>query len=135
VLVPAAGTTTAANTGDVTEVAKFLHGKGKAVYGDSGYRGAEKRVKATPGRRFYIAEQRSKVKAIQDATLRELTEQIVHFKASIRSAVEHPFRVVKRQFGYSKASYRGLTKNHGQVVTLFAMAKLWMARKRLLAAG
>lgn len=126
-------TTTAANAGDVTEIAKLLHGREKAVYGDSGYRGAEKRVKAKRGRRFYIAEQRSKVKAIQDAKLRELTEQIEHVKASIRSAVEHPFRVVKRQFGYRKARYRGLAKNHGQVVTLFAMANLWMARKRLLA--
>src|SRR5699024_10009895 len=125
-------TTTAANAGDVTEIAKLLHGREKAVYGDSGYRGAEKRVKAKRGRRFYIAEQRSKVKAIQDAKLRELTEQIEHVKASIRSAVEHPFRVVKRQFGYRKARYRGLAKNHGQVVTLFAMANVWMARKRLL---
>lgn len=127
-------TTTAANAGDVTEIDKLLHGKEQAVYGDSGYRGAEKRVRAKRGRRFYIAEQRSKVKAITDAKLRKLAEQIEHMKASIRSKVEHPFRVVKRQFGYRKTRYRGLAKNHGQVVTLFAMANLWMARKRLLVA-
>lgn len=128
-------TTTAANAGDVTEVDKLLHGKEKAVYGDAGYRGAEKRVKPKRGRRFYIAEQRSKVKAIKDAKLRELTDQIEHVKASTRAAVEHPFRVVKRQFGHTKARYRGMAKNGAQVVTLFAMANLWMARRQLLATG
>ena len=39
---------------------------------------------------------------ITDARLRELTEQIEHCKASIRAAVEHPFRVIKRQFGHVK---------------------------------
>jgi transposase, IS5 family len=46
--------------------------------------------------------------------------------------VEHPFRVIKRQFGYVKTRYRGLAKNHQQVTTLFALSNLWMARKRLL---
>ena len=31
--------------------------------------------------------------------------------AAPRSAVEHPFRVLKRQFGYTKMRYRGLFKN------------------------
>jgi hypothetical protein len=28
--------------------------------------------------------------------------------------------------------YRGLAKNTGQIVTLFALANLWLARRRLL---
>lgn len=44
----------------------------------------------------------------------------------------HPFRVVKRQGGFVKDRYRGLAKNTGQIVTLFALANLWLARKRLL---
>jgi len=52
--------------------------------------------------------------------------------SAIRAVVEHPFRVVKRQFGYAKVRYRGLTKNTGQIVTLFALTNLWLARKRLL---
>ena len=52
--------------------------------------------------------------------------------SSVRAIVEHPFRVVKRQFGFVKVRYRGLAKNTGQIVTLFALANLWMARKRLL---
>ena len=32
-----------------------------------------------------------------------------------------------------KARYRGLAKNGAQVLTLFALSNLWMARKHLLA--
>ena len=73
------------------------------------------------------------MKAIEDKSLRELTEQIEHIKASIRAAVEHPLRVIKRQFGHVKARYRGLAKNGAQVLTLFALSNLWMARPHLLA--
>jgi IS5 family transposase len=47
--------------------------------------------------------------------------------------VEHPFRVVKRQFGYQKVRFKGLFKNIAQVLTLFALSNLWMARRTLLA--
>ncbi|CAD0359406.1 IS5 family transposase IS1646 [Xanthomonas hortorum pv. taraxaci] len=40
-----------------------------------------------------------------------------HFNASVRAKVEHPFRVIKRQFGYTKVRYRGLAKNMAQVLT------------------
>ena len=43
-----------------------------------------------------------------------------HAKASIGAALEHPFRVLKRQFGYVKVRYKGLAKNGAQVMTLFA---------------
>jgi IS5 family transposase len=53
--------------------------------------------------------------------------------ASVRAKVEHPFRVVKRQFGLVKVSFRGLAKNTAHVVTLFALSNLWMVRKQLMA--
>jgi IS5 family transposase len=53
-------------------------------------------------------------------------------KASVRAKVGHPFRVIKRQFGYAKVRYRGLMKNAAQLTTLFALSNLWMARHRLL---
>ena len=49
-------------------------------------------------------------------------------KASIRAKVEHPFRVIKRQFGYTKVRYRGLKENTLQLKTLFALSNLWMVR-------
>ena len=65
---------------------------------------------------------------------RKYAKRWEHFKARLRAKVEHPFRVVKRQFGYTKVRYRGLAKNTAQVLTLFALSNLWMARKKLMAA-
>ena len=126
-------TSTAANVADVTQVGKLLHGKETDVYADAGYTGAQKHAPPKRGRAWFVAAKRGKVKAIEDDELRDLVEQIEHLKASIRARVEHPFRVVKRQFGYVKTRYRGLAKNGAQVMMLFALANLWMARKPILA--
>ncbi len=123
---------TAANVADVTEVANLLHRKEQHVFGNAGYIGAQKRAAKRGGRTFWIAAKRRVVKAIDDPKLREITEQREHAKASIRAAVE---QVLKRQFGYVKARYKGLAKNGAQVTTLFALVNLWMARKRLLHAA
>jgi IS5 family transposase len=63
-----------------------------------------------------------------------LVDKIEKCKASMRAKVEHPFRVVKRQFGYQKVRYRGLKKNTLQLKTLFALSNLWIARHQLMAA-
>jgi hypothetical protein len=44
----------------------------------------------------------------------------------------HFFRVIKRQFGYTKVRYKGLAKNTAQLMTLFALSNLWMVRKQIL---
>ncbi len=124
--------TTATNVADVTQVGRLLHGREKAVFGDAGYTGAPKHARPRRGRRWYIAAKRSTIKAITDEKLRGLIEELEHAKASIRAAVEHPFRVIKRQFGHVKARYRGLAKNGAQVLTLFALSNVWMARTHLL---
>lgn len=54
--------------------------------------------------------------------------------ASMRAIVEHPFRVLKCQFGYMKARYRGLYKNGQQLYSLFALSNLFMARKAMIPA-
>lgn len=64
----------------------------------------------------------------------EQVERWERCKASLRAKVEHPFRVIKRQFGYTKVRYLGLIKNTAQVLTLFALSNLWMVRRKLLAA-
>ena len=87
---------------------------------------------ATQGVLWNIA-MRSGKRAVLDKTqvLGQLTDQLERLKASIRAKVEHPFRVIKRQFGHVKARYRGLKKNIAQLTTLFALSNLWMARKKL----
>ena len=54
--------------------------------------------------------------------------KIEKVKAQVRAKVEHPFRVINRQLGYVKVRFRGLTKHTAQLMTLFALSSLWMAR-------
>ena len=51
----------------------------------------------------------------------------------VRAKVEHPFRVIKRQFGLVKTRCRGLPKNCAQLFTLFALGNLFLVRRRLIA--
>ena len=74
--------------------------------------------------------QLSAIYAAADALL----DQAEKLKAGIRAKVEHPFRVIKRQFGYVKVRYRGLKKNTAQLVTLFALSNLSMVRGKLMEA-
>jgi IS5 family transposase len=76
-----------------------------------------------------------KRRRLTDSTADLITDRIEQMKASVRAKVEHPFRVIKCQFGYSKARYRGLAKNTSQLITLFALSNLWMVRKRILQAA
>jgi IS5 family transposase len=48
--------------------------------------------------------------------------------------VEHPFRVIKRQFGHVNVRYRGMAKNTAQLHTLFAPSNRWMVRRTLMGA-
>lgn len=127
---------TAANVADVTQVNKLLHGKEAAVFGDSGYTGAEKREELTDvDAVFLIAARPSTIKAMKGRREQKVACQRERLKASVRAKVEHPFRVIKRQFGYMKVRYRGLAKNAAQVLMLFALSNLWMSRRRLLPAA
>ena len=84
--------------------------------------------------RWHIAMKRSKRKALDPMQpIPLLQEQLEQVKSKIRAKVEHPFRVIKRQFGHVKVRYRGLNKNTLQLHTLFALANLWMTRTCLLA--
>ncbi len=125
---------TAANVNDVTQAGGLLHGQEKDAFGDAGYRGVSKRPEAQ-GPQWHVAmratERRKLNPFIEPDMLVERLEQV---KASIRAKVEHPFRVIKRQFGYTKVRYRGLAKNTAQLVTLLALSNLWMARRHLLGA-
>ena len=126
---------TAANVADVTQVHKLLHGQEDTVYGDSGYTGADRREELEDvDVAFLIAEKPTKMRTIKNLRERRQAERWERHKASVRAKVEHPFRVIKRQFGYTKARYRGLAKNASQVLTLFALSNLWMVRRQLLPA-
>ena len=124
---------TAGNVGDVVEAASLLHGQETDAFGDAGYQGASKRPDARADVRWHIAMRPGKRAALkEDDPVDVLIDELERFKASIRAKVEHPFRVIKRQFGHVKVRYRGLKKNTAQLFTLFALSNLWMVRSKLL---
>ncbi|MFZ5526140.1 MAG: IS5 family transposase [Pseudomonadota bacterium] len=125
-------TTTAANEADVEQVADLLHGKEEQVWADSGYRGAQTRV-SKADLQWHIAARPSDMAKMPEGAAKRKVRQQEHRKASVRAKVEHPFRVIKRQFGLVKVRFKGLAKNTAHVITLFALSNLWMVRKKLMA--
>lgn len=126
--------TTAANVADVTQTDNLLHGEEERVFADAGYTGADKReVLKDKALDWCIAERRSRVKALPEGELKDVTVLLDHLIAKVRSKSEHTFRVIKQQFSHRKVRYRGLAKNGAQLNLLFALSNLWMARKWLLA--
>jgi IS5 family transposase len=122
---------TSANVDDLRVVDQLLRGSEKHVIADSGYRGIEnwsrrKRI------RWSIAMTPGKREALDvNQPIDALNDKIEYLKASIRAKVEHPLRVIKRQFGSAKARYRGLPKNAAHVMTLFMLSNLWMVQRKL----
>jgi len=76
-----------------------------------------------------------KRRALTDPAQDRITDQLETLKAKVRAKVEHPFRVIKIQFGFIKARYKGMAKNRAQLHMLFALANLYMVRRRLMAIG
>jgi len=127
---------TAANVNDVVEANSLLHGEETDAFGDAGYQGAHKRADALPGVDWHVAMRPGKRAALDKSKpIGAMIDEVERIKASIRAKVEHPFRVIKRQFGFVKVRYRGLKKNTAQLITLFALSNLWMARGKLMGIG
>ena len=125
---------TAANVNDVTQAGALVHGEESDVFADAGYQGVAKREE-TQGieANWHVAMRPGKRKALDKSTpMGEIMDKLEQAKARIRAKVEHPFRVIKQQFGHAKVRYRGLAKNTARLTMLFALSNLWMVRKRLL---
>jgi len=127
---------TSGNVADVTEVNSLLHGQDTDVLGDAGYQGADKRPDAKASHTWHVAMRPGKRKKLDkdNNPVDALINKVQKIKAGIRAKVEHPFRVIKRQFGFTKVRYRGLKKNTLQIKTLFALSNLWMVRHKPMGA-
>ena len=122
---------TAANVSEVTLGNALLHGQETAVFADAGYQGADKRDDAT-GVTWHVAmrpgvRQRWK----KQPRIGKLLDYVERVKAAARAKVEHPFHIIKNRFGLKKVRYRGLAKNTAQLFTLFGLANLLIAKRRL----
>jgi len=120
-------TTTAANVHDSTQMSKLLHGNERAVFGDQAYwNDSHRRSAQAAGIRYRVNRRPSR---------RPLTEHqrtINRLRSRARARCEHVFHVVKRLWGFTKVRYRGLAKNTARLFTAFALANLYLLRRRLL---
>jgi transposase, IS5 family len=119
---------TAANTSDVSQLPMLLREDDQAVFGDKGYVDNHfKRVARKAGVFWGVS--------LKSTTKHKLTyaNRIFNRKmSSMRSRVEHLFRVIKQQFGYTKVRYKGIVKNAAQVFSLIGLTNLYLARRTLL---
>jgi transposase, IS5 family len=124
---------TAANESDVSQAHALLHGHEELAFGDAGYTGVASRDEMQgKSVKWHVAVKRGKIKTMRDGALKDLLVAAERTKAQIRARVEHPFHVIKNLFRHRKVRYKGLAKNTAQLFSLFGLANLVLARKRLL---
>ena len=122
---------TAANLNDVRQGHGLLQRRETVVFADAHYHGAIKRPEAT-GLDWHVAMRPGKRRALnKHSSWASLLDKAEQLKASVRAKVKHPFRMIKCQFGFTKARYKGLIKNTAQLMTLFALSNVWMTRRHL----
>jgi transposase, IS5 family len=125
-------------TGKISDYAMgdtLLHGDEETAHGDRGYHNKARTADAprdeeAAAPRWDVPFKRAKGQKITDEEKR-----INRILAGIRAVVEHPFRVLKCQFGYRKVRYRGLFKNEQHIFTLFALTNIYQARRLLMQTG
>lgn len=122
---------TTAKDSDMSQFTGLLHGEEERVSADRGYDYPQVHVHLQAHLMEDWVARKSKPKQGLDAWTRGLNHAI----ARIRAIGEHPFRILKRQFGYTKVRYRGLNKNTAQLYMLFALGNLYQVRRALLVSG
>ena len=120
---------TAANVHDITVASKLIRQDDEVAYGDSGYLGLGKRPEIADDPNLSTVEYRinrrpRSLPKISDNAI-DWNRFIEYRKSSIRCKVEHVFRIIKCQFGYSKVRYRGLQKNGNRLYAMLACANLY----------
>lgn len=119
---------TPANVSDINQLPHLVREDDRAVFGDKGYVNNKlKRVARKAGLFWGVS-----LKASKQHPLTEANKRFNHKMSSIRARVEHVFRVIKRQFGYTKVRYKGIAKNAAQVFSLIGLTNLYLARRALM---
>ena len=120
---------TAASVSDMHMLPDLLHGEERKVWGDGGYQGQGEAIREAAPQAQDMTCRRARYKDGVD----ELQRKKNRSKSRVRAKVEHPFRILKRIFGFEKVRYRGLAKNHNRLCASFALVNLYLHRKRLVA--
>jgi len=120
-------TTTDASVADVTQLPTLLHGEEKVLYGDRAYWSEGDRDACEAAGVRYRINRRAKPRH----PLPERWREINRARSRVRARGEHAFHVVKHLWGFKKVRYRGLMKNTARLFTMFALANLYLMRRRL----
>jgi IS5 family transposase len=121
-------TTTHAGASDIMQLPALLHGKERELYGDQAYwKEAHRQAAVAEGIRYRVNR-----RGTQQRPLTAYQKRINRARSKARARGEHAFHVVKRLWGFSKVRYRGLAKNEARLYTAFALANLYLLRRRLL---
>jgi IS5 family transposase len=109
----------------------LLHGKEKELFGDQAYWSEFHRHCAKEAGVRYRVNRRG----TSNKPLSEHQKAINRCRSKARARGEHAFHVVKRLWDFGRVRYRGLAKNTARLFTAFALANLYLLRRRLLPAG
>jgi len=123
---------TAANVHDLDEVVNLARADDEVVYADAGYQGVDRRFEIASDEHLSRVQWRVAARKGRLASMPAHDREVESRKASVRAKVEHPFLIVKRDFGFTKTRYRGLAKNLNHLHMLFASAN-WLMRARAVA--
>jgi IS5 family transposase len=125
-------TATAANVHDLDEAANLVRSDDEVVYADYGYQAVQKRPEIADDEHLSQITWRIAARKGALKTMPAHDRAIESRKAGVRAKVEHPFLIVKRDFGFTKTRYRGIGKNLNHLHVLFASAN-WLMRARAVA--
>ena len=120
---------TDAGVADITQLPHLLHGQEREIFGDQAYwKEADRQAFAAQGVRYRINRRPNR------KPLSEHWRLINRVRSRTRACGEHPFRVLKQLWGFTKVRYRGLAKNLARAQTMFALVNLYQRRRALLPA-
>jgi len=125
-------TATAANVHDLDQAVNLVRADDEVVYADAGYQGALKRPEIAEHDDLSRITWRVAARKGALKTMPAHDREVQSRQASVRAKVEHPFLIVKRDFGFTKTRYRGIAKNLNHLNMLFASSN-WLMRARAVA--
>jgi len=119
---------TTAKTSDISQTEELLHWEEKAVFWDKAYHKKEDKKKARKKWIFYWMTNKATKSKKLSTKQKKRNKQL----SSVRSKVEHPFRILKCQFNYTKTRFKWLKKNWFAIKMKMALWNLYLMRKKLL---
>lgn len=118
-------TATHAATADITQMQVLLHGQEQTIFGDQAYwKEADRQRFRDAGVRYRVNRRGTAQKPLTDHQ-----KKINQSRSRTRARGEHPFRIVKQLWGFTKVRYRGIAKNAARALASFALANLYLMRR------